>query len=200
MWFEAGGLFTSYRRTGVMQVRKKCNEGENKAKFMYDNRSYQTDQIGAAGESRPLYIRIFSNTFVETCDTSLNISRQAREWNTRVNRSLVGKLPAFSSANDHFLLNTVAPGDRVRGSGDIGGEVVVSEMSTSSSARSTSNRDMLSYNSPSRSLAANDRRWRRPRRMDVEFGMSPNAVCLPSTGQCGTINVTVESLKYVLNK
>lgn len=77
--------------------------------------------------------------------------------------SLVGQLTALSSANASVLLITVTLSGRFRGSGDVGGEVVVSEMSTTSSARSASDRYMPSYPSHSRSLAPNDGILRCPR-------------------------------------
>lgn len=67
---------------------------------------------------------------------------------------------------------------------------MLSERSTTSSARSASDRDIPSYPSPSSSLAPNDEISRRPRRKNVEFGMSLNDLLPPSIGQRGTIGAS----------
>ena len=134
-----------YRRTGVMQIRKKFNKAKKKATTLYAAHSHQSEQSGAAGESRPIYTPLFFEyfDFCETHETPFNVARLARERHTRVNRSIVGQHPALSSANAPVLLSTVAPSGCVRGSGDVGGEVVVLEMSTTSSARLASEREKV---------------------------------------------------------
>ena len=116
VWFAPGGIFLPYCRTGVMQIQKKFNEAEKKAKIIYAARSHQSEQSGAAGESRPIYTPLFFEyfDFCKTRETPFNVARLARERHTRVNRSIVGQHPALSSANAPVLLSTVAPSGRVR--------------------------------------------------------------------------------------
>ena len=53
----------------------------------------------------------------------------ARQRHERVNMSLVGQQVALSPTESPQLLNTIAPRDRVSGSGEVSGKITVPEMS-----------------------------------------------------------------------
>ena len=127
--------------------------------------------------------------FVSTRETPSNVARNTRNRNVCVNRSIIGQQAALSSDTAPRLLSTVAPPGRDRGSGDIASDVLVSEMSTTSSARSTSDRETRIDSSIRRAAAPNDGRAGRTRRLNVEFGMSPSASLPPSTRNHGSVNV-----------
>ena len=76
----------------------------------------------------------------------------SRNRNIRVNRFIIGQQAALSSDSTLTLLSTVAPRGRERGSGDIAGDVLVSEMGTTSSARSGSDTNSGRHTSPRRGL------------------------------------------------
>jgi hypothetical protein len=184
-------IFKPFRRVGEQQIRKKFTEAETVAKSLYAARHHHPDPSGNTVERRPLFTRMFFEyfDFASTRDTPSNVARNSRNRNTCVNRSIIGQHAALSSDSTPTFLGTVAPRGRERGSGDIAGDVLVSEMSTTSSARSGSDANSGRNTSPRRGLAPNDGRASRTRQLNVEFGMSPTASLPPSTGQRDSVNI-----------
>ena len=138
-------------------------------------------------EALPLFASIFIEYFdyTQTRESVLNMTRIAQRRNQRVNRSIIGQQAALSSSTVPALLTTVAPQDRERGTGEIAGEVIVSEMSVSGGNSSSTN----TVSSPSRQTARNDGRSPRRRAYNVDFGISNSASLPPSTGNMRNINV-----------
>ena len=74
----------------------------------------------------------------------------------------------------------ITPVGRICGSGDVAGEVVVSEMSTTSS-------ESLRRRVP------NDGRAEKTQRLNVEFGISPSASLPPST--CSRHSISINRME-----
>ena len=92
------------------------------------------------------------------------------------------------------MLATTAPTNRVRGSGDIAGEAIISELSSSSTSSPRRNiaATSSSTSTPRRNIAQNDGRLGRARRVNVDFGMNSSPFLPPSTGigrNSGALNV-----------
>ena len=78
----------------------------------------------------PSYGRAFFEyfEFLETRVTANVVARDNRARNIRVNRSIIGQQAALSSGDRNILNTTIAAPGRVRGTGEIAGEVIVNEV------------------------------------------------------------------------
>ena len=95
------------------------------------------------------------------------------------------------SENTPTLLTTVVPEGRERGTREVAGEVIVSEMSVSGG-----NSSLASGLSPRRQTATNDRKSPRRRAFNAAFGIS-HSVSLPlSTGGIRSIHVDHTERRY----
>ena len=103
-----------------------------------------------------------------------------------MNRFIIGQQAVLSSNTVPALLTVVTPKDRERGTGEIAGEVVVSETSVSED-----NNPSTTVASPSIPTARNDGRGRSPRRRqyNVDFGISNSASLPPLTSNVWNLNV-----------
>ena len=185
-FFGAGGILAAYKPLTIGPVRKKISEAESVAKKLYNARSHESNG-DASDEALPLFASIFFEyfDFSQTRETHQNTAREARKRNLRVNRSIIGQQAALSSSTVPALLTTVAPEGRERGTGEVAGEIIVSEMSVSGGTSSSA--------SPSRRTAGNDGRSPRRRAYNVDFGISNSASLPPSTG--GVRNMNVEGMQ-----
>ena len=124
--------------------------------------------------------------FMQTRESTANIARVARRRHQRVNRSIIGQQAALSSSSVPALLTTVAPQGRESGTGEIAGEVTVSEMSVSGDNSSATTASI-----PSRRQERTEARRGSPRRRhyNVDFGISNSASLPPSTSNIRNLNV-----------
>jgi len=119
-----------------------------------------------------------------------------------VNRSLIGQQASLSSTDTPpTLLATTAPPNRLRGSGDIAGEAIISELSSSSTSSPRRNiaATSSSTSTPRRNIAPNDGRLSRTRRVNMDFGMNSSPYLPPSTGNSrnsGRLNVESMSNQF----
>ena len=91
----------------------------------------------------------------------------------------------MSSEGVPVLLTNVAPEGRICGTGELAGEVIVSEMSVSAGTASSRS----AATTPRRQRAPGDGRGPRNFSYNVDFGVSPTAFLPPSTGSFRSINV-----------
>ena len=101
----------------------KIKEAEAASKIFYNNRIHQPDTTGRPQEKKPLDTRIFFDyfDFVDTCNIPTNAARNARQYHTYVNISLVGQQAVLSLEETPIFLNTITPAGRESRTGDIGG-------------------------------------------------------------------------------
>ena len=113
-----------------------------------------------------------------------------RQRHERVNRSLVGQHVALSPNEDAQILNNIALRNGISGTGEVAGEVTMSEMSASALAAfsSVGNPQM---NSPRNRRAANDGKSGRIRRYNAKFGIRPGASLHPSIDSFCSIHVKI---------
>ena len=109
-------------------------------KRLYNTRERQGDlSCNRSEENKAIFTHLFFEYFdhVVNCENSPNNSRIARQRYEHVNRSLVGQQAALSSTEDAQLLNTILQHEIIRGTGEVDGEVTVSELSASDSVASS---------------------------------------------------------------
>ena len=187
-FYADGGILCAYKRTAALNLRRKFKEAENASKLLYESNQHQNDPSGENDESGlPAYTRAFFEYFTYLEERSTTQVSQRASWmrNVRVNRSLISQQPALHTSADAPTFNpTTAPTNRVRGSGEIAGEVVINEIRVASSDSSVTNRNTGSRNTPRRA-APNDNRRGRSRNFNVLFPAS----LPPSTASAQAINV-----------
>ena len=137
-FYEAGGILARYKSLSVGPVRNKFSEAERISKRLYNARSHESNG-DAPDEALPLFASIFFEyfDFTQTRESHQNNACMARKRNQRVNRSIIGQQAALSSSTVPTLLTTVAPEGRERGTGEIAGEIIVSEKSVSGGTSSS---------------------------------------------------------------
>jgi len=160
------------------------------ANWLYNSPECEGNPSGNRSEGKKhIYTHMFLKYFdhVATREFFTKSTRIARQRHESFNRYLVGH-PQF--------LNTIAPRERISGTGEVAGEVTLYEMSASNSAASSSvgNPQMTT---PRRRRAINYGRSGRTSRLNVEFGTSPGTSIPPST--CSFRSINVERMKEDTN-
>ena len=194
MWYAGGGILVGYKRNTGSTIRSKFKRAEDLARQMYDNRIHQNDSTGNRDEADvPAFVKAFWHYFDWKRDyvpANQAPNTAARMRNVRVNRSVIGQQPALSSNNTPTLNDSTAVSGRVRGSGEVAGEIVIEEVNIPVN-QSTEQNSTQVYNTPvrTRSVAPNDGRRTRARHYNI--GLSPNfhPHLPPSTGNGRSINI-----------
>ena len=207
-FFAESGILCNFRITGADNVRRKFKMSETVAKASFEQRSHQNDRSGEVDEGvLPVYCSLFFEyfVFVKERGSGSAAARQLRRRNMSVNRSVIGQQAALSSDDNPVINDTTAPPNRVRGSGEVAGSVVINEVTQTSnsesnpiSSDSSTNRGSITFAGPAtplRRTAPNDgRRARNQRIRHYNVGSPP--VLPPSTSDTRAINMDRMEMGY----
>ena len=202
-WMEPGGIMHGYSKPHRKNLSGKFRAAENIARQYRNRRIHQTDSSGDRDESRPLWMNAFQDYLQFAEDNPSARVLQIRESQRRevVTRSVIGQQAALSPQVPEVptLLPTTRPPGTQAGPNLIAETVNVRTNSGSGSASSDNrNADGRSnIGSPSRRPLASNRPSTRPRRTNVDFGLSRNPLLPPSTGQWQPFDIHRMESSYV---
>ena len=200
-FFTDGGILPNYRYTGSDNVRRKFKQAKTCAKDFYEQRSHQKNLSGEDDEGVLLiYATLFFEyfTFVKERGSDSAAARQQRWRNMSVNRSVIGQQVALSLDDTPVINNTTAPPNRVRGSGEVAGSVVINEVTQASNSESnpissdlSTNRGSITFTGPATPLRCtaptDDRRAKNQR--THHYNMNSLPILPPSTSNTRVINI-----------
>ena len=129
-FFDTGGMLYTYKVTTPLQVQRKFKNAEKISKALWDRRSHQNDETGENDEGElPCFARDFFEyfEFLKERGTTNNTARVNCQRNMRVNCSVIGQQATLSTEDTNIISSTAAAPGRVRGTGEIAGEVTINE-------------------------------------------------------------------------